>query len=103
RGFLRRRRTLLFFFLALGSRLDFAFLARCRPFRLSIRVAVAVAADAADRGHALLVSVEAAIVAAVTIGSAPRGFLGNRRSGKQGNCDGQTEQRKDSHHVTPAS
>src|SRR4029079_19420250 len=77
------------------------FLARGRFFRPGVRIPVAETADAADRRHALLVSVETAIVAAVAIGRAPGGFLGGRGSDKHEHSRGdQTAKNKNSHRVS---
>src|SRR6187397_249505 len=97
-GLLRRRCALLFFILASGLWLRRPLLAHGRFFRPGIRIPVAEAADAADRRHALFVSVEAAIVAAVAIGRAPGGFLGGRgRSERQRGKGDQTSENDNSH------
>jgi hypothetical protein len=73
---LRRRRA--FLFLAPGFLLDRLLPTHSRSFRLGKRIPVAETTDAADRRHALLVRVEAAIIPAVAIDRAPGGLLGSR-------------------------
>src|SRR4029077_21045179 len=91
-------RACFLFILGPAFRPPLPLLAHGRFFRPGIRIPVAEAADAADRRHALFVSVEAAIVAAVAIGRAPGGLLGAcRLCERQRGKGDQTSENDNSH------